>query len=114
MSVTWHGDAVTRKVKGLLVDKLNIVCARLEKDIKESMVHPPPAPAGEPPAVRTGRLRASITFEVDKGNLVGRVGSDVEYAPYLELGTVYMEPRPYLRRQLHQNRDWIRKQFGAR
>ena len=36
----------------------------------------------------TGRLRASITPEVRPGNPIeGIVGSNVEYAPYMELGT---------------------------
>lgn len=35
--------------------------------------------------VDTGYLRRSITFEVD-GNK-GRVGTNVEYAPYVEVGT---------------------------
>lgn len=43
---------------------------------------------------RGGTLRNSITFEIaDKGKLL--VGSNVEYAPYVELGTgPYFEPPP--------------------
>jgi HK97 gp10 family phage protein len=41
--------------------------------------------------VRTGRLRASITHEVR--GLTGVVGTNVEYAPYVEFGTVKMAPR---------------------
>jgi HK97 gp10 family phage protein len=38
--------------------------------------------------VDTGRLRASITPEVRRGNPIeGIVGSNVDYAPYMELGT---------------------------
>ena len=38
--------------------------------------------------VDTGRLRASITPEVRPGNPIeGVVGSNVDYAPYMELGT---------------------------
>jgi phage gpG-like protein len=46
--------------------------------------------SGQPgPNVRTGRLRASITHELahDERGLVARVGSNVEYARYVEEGT---------------------------
>lgn len=37
--------------------------------------------------VKTGHLRNSIIHEVDGDNLVAVVGSNVEYAPYQEVGT---------------------------
>lgn len=47
--------------------------------------------------VRTGNLRNSITHEVaDDGKSV-KIGSNVEYAPYVELGTYRMREQPYLR-----------------
>jgi hypothetical protein len=54
---------------------------------------------GEPPASDTGRLLTSIHHEMSDGpeGIEGRVGSDVEYAVYLELGTRDMLPRPFLR-----------------
>lgn len=49
--------------------------------------------------VDTGRLRASITHEMgaEGRDLVARIGTNVHYAPYLELGTRRMTPRPFLR-----------------
>lgn len=38
-------------------------------------------------AVDTGNLRNSITHQVDISELLCRIGSAVEYAPYVELGT---------------------------
>jgi len=48
--------------------------------------------------VDTGRLRASITSGLvdDKDAIVGVVGTNVKYAPYLELGTIRMSARPFL------------------
>jgi len=46
--------------------------------------------------VRTGRLRASI-HTGKLGKLVYYVGTNVEYAPYVEFGTRKMAARPYLR-----------------
>lgn len=53
---------------------------------------------GEPPASDTGRLLNSIEHKILVENTVfARVGSSVEYAIYLELGTRHMLPRPFLR-----------------
>ena len=47
--------------------------------------------------VDTGRLRNSITNAVDEGEQAVYIGTNVEYAPYVELGTTRMRARPYLR-----------------
>lgn len=48
--------------------------------------------------VDTGRLRSSITNELgqDGQGLVATIGTNVEYAPYVELGTSKMAAQPYL------------------
>lgn len=46
--------------------------------------------------VDTGRLRNSIThWQEDENTEV--IGTNVEYAPYVELGTYKQRPQPYLR-----------------
>lgn len=54
---------------------------------------------GDPPAVDTGHLRASISSKlaVDEGGLHARIGSNLNKAVYLELGTRRMAARPFLR-----------------
>lgn len=47
--------------------------------------------------VRTGRLRNSITYGVDTSEPAVYIGSNVEYAPYVELGTSKMAARPFLK-----------------
>lgn len=49
--------------------------------------------------VDTGRLRSSITRTVgaDSRGLYAAVGTSVEYAPFVELGTRFMRARPFLR-----------------
>lgn len=46
-------------------------------------------------AVDTGRLRASISHASDDSSAY--IGTNVEYAPYVELGTHKMAARPFLR-----------------
>ena len=54
-------------------------------------------------AIDTGNLRNSISH-TDDGNCA-YIGTNVEYAPYVEMGTVKMQERPFLRNAVlnHQN-----------
>lgn len=77
---------------------------------------------------RGGTLRNSINFRVNEGEKTLEVGSPVEYAPYVELGTgphfvpppewerfeaekgkgvgkAYVKPRPYIRPAIEDHRD---------
>lgn len=49
--------------------------------------------------VDTGRLRSSITWEIaeDARGLHAVIGTNVTYAPYVELGTSTTRAQPYLR-----------------
>lgn len=55
------------------------------------------------PRVRTGRLRASIHHELDLDarGLVARIGSNVEYARYVEEGTDPHRIVPLTKKALH-------------
>jgi len=60
---------------------------------------PPPSAPGESPHLRSGRLRASVTWELgeDAIGLYAAVGTDVPYGRYLEDGTDTIAPRPWLK-----------------
>ena len=47
--------------------------------------------------VDTGRLRNSITNAIDTEAGAVYIGTNVEYGPYVELGTSHGNPHPYLR-----------------
>lgn len=76
------------------------------KALKSPRIHQASAP-NEAPAVITGKLRKSISFNVHNFNQL-EFGSNVEYGKYLELGTVKMKPRPYLKPSiLNKNKNSI-------
>src|SRR5262249_15403283 len=69
---------------------------------------------GEPPRKQTGRLRASVAHEVDDAGLAARVGTNVKYGKWLELGTKRgLLPRPWLRRALAEVRSRIDEILGG-
>lgn len=101
-------------------------CLLVEADAKRN------CPTGD------GQLRQSITHDVDKEKLEGVIGTNVDYAPYVEIGTgIYssegtgrktpwkyqnektgewhwtrgMHPRPYLQPAMEANKDKIQKCF---
>ena len=47
--------------------------------------------------VDTGELRNSITHQTNKAEQAVYIGTNVEYAPYVEYGTVRQKAQPYLR-----------------
>lgn len=64
--------------------------------------------------VRTGTLRRSITSRVETTR--GYVGSNVEYAPFVEYGTRYMEAQPFLEPAIDEARADIEgalRDFGG-
>lgn len=61
----------------------------------------------EKKAVDTGNLRNSVTYVVESDGTRDQmaVGTNVEYAPYVENGTSRMKARPYIRPSIADNID---------
>ena len=59
--------------------------------------------------VDTGNLRNSITHEVDDGEPAAYIGTNVEYAPYVCLGTIHMKAQPFLKPAVAANASTYRK-----
>jgi HK97 gp10 family phage protein len=66
----------------------------------------PSSAPGQPPHKRTGTLGRSIDSETIRRfpNFTGRIGTNINYGRWLELGTRRMKPRPYLRPALDAKR----------
>lgn len=107
-------------------------CALIQRDAQESMrdtqidtsktyythnkskAHHPSV-AGYPPAVDTGTLRRSITYQVNEDKLEGEVGSVITnppYGAYLELGTSRMKPRKWLQPAIDRNIGQLKQMVG--
>lgn len=75
MENKWNDKAILAAVMQRVIDKLD-VAGKFVEDSAKLLV-----------AVDTGNLRGSITHKVDELELSCRIGTNVEYAPYLEFGT---------------------------
>jgi HK97 gp10 family phage protein len=64
---------------------------------------------GEYPRLQCGELRRSITWELDEKKMMVRVGTNKIYGRYLEKGTIYMAPRPFLGVTLGKERNTVRR-----
>ena len=64
--------------------------------------------------VRTGLLRNSYTHEIikEKNKIVGIVGTNLEYAPPVELGSINQRPQPHLRPAFKNNQELIAKDIA--
>ena len=137
MDMKWKGAEVEKAIRAEAIKRLDMACIFLVGEVKKeiSIGFPPPSAPGQPPHVRTGIYRSSITFETndigaqgkyqnESGDLVpysgskvqskdpeGHVGTNTFYGPYLELGTSKMSPRPHLVPVLEKNRKAIAGYF---
>ena len=59
--------------------------------------------------VDTGNLRNSITHEVDDGEPAAYIGTNVEYASYVCLGTIHTKAQPFLKPAVAANANIYRK-----
>lgn len=75
MENKWNDSAVLAMIQRKINDKLTVV-GQFVKDSAALLV-----------PVDTGNLRGSINFQVNENELYVRIGTPVEYAPYIEFGT---------------------------
>ena len=104
-NLKWYGTEIYNKIHTEQKKRVNKAAIFLESYIKKSFGTSPSQP-GDPPGVDTGRLRNSIAHEIEEQlwDIIGRVGTNVEYARDLELGNKQIKPRPYLRRAIEENK----------
>lgn len=59
--------------------------------------------------VDTGNLKRSIGLTMRDGGLTAEVEPTAEYAPYVELGTRFMNAQPYLRPAFEEQKEQFKK-----
>lgn len=95
-------ERVLNGPNGFVARDLARRAGRVEAEAKKNITRRPGVPSGRrnsPGRVDTGTLRSSITWQMrtTRGALSARVGTNIEYAPYVEYGTRYMEGIHFLR-----------------
>jgi len=63
--------------------------------------------------VDTGALITDIKYIVDMSDVVVRIGTAVEYSPYVEFGTRKAAAQPFLRPAVDNNRENIKGCFES-
>ena len=92
ISITNNSDAFLNELKRRIPVALEAVGGEAEGDVK---LRTP---------VDTGRLRNSITHMMEGDDTVV-IGTNVEYAAYVEMGTRKMDAQPYLKPGIEENLD---------
>lgn len=98
VKLKWNGDAVKKQIQAEKVKNVERAAITFQNEVKRAISEPsPPASEpGQPPHKDTGRLRASISREVDRAEPSARVGTNLPYGKWLELGTRKMAARSFL------------------
>lgn len=110
---TDNTDEILRLKNAAVLKVLQVISVKAEanakKEITRKVYDVKQTPEQEKRYKRTGRLRNSITGEYD-GNSA-QVGTNVEYGPYVELGTSKMKERPFIKPAIAEHIDEYKEIF---
>jgi len=95
IQVNWRGDAVKSEIDKAVERALTKATIIVDESAKQN------AP------IDTGRLRASISFEVDVPAKEATIGSNLIYARRIEFGHSKKAPEGYLRPALKENKQKV-------
>jgi len=104
MTIKDNTNAVLAEAKRLAKEKLTLAALKVERTAKQPGYCPR----------KTGTSARSITHEIAPDGKSAKVGSNVDYFPYHEMGTRNMSAHASLRRALETCMPWIKRLFGAR
>lgn len=101
-----HGMPLKAVDTGRLMNSIAVISSEtgIVEDINSGKGGKPPVRKGqvEVKATQADRIKKP---EQEQGSITSAIGSNVEYAPYIELGTIKMGPRPFLRTALEMNKN---------
>lgn len=96
---------------------INKVISTIDKDINDKLIlagEVISSAAKKNAPVKTGNLRDSINYEVNEQDKSVTIGTNVSYAPYIELGTKNIKPTFFLTRALAENINKIKAIFAKK
>lgn len=110
----WNGGRASWAVRRALAESMEDLARRLVWRVKHALnvPYPPASSPGEIPRRRTGRLRSSISYDINKHRLIVNVRAGAPYWKYLERGTSKMEARPFLRPVTNAMRPTIKVELA--
>jgi HK97 gp10 family phage protein len=100
MTLKWYGDQVLSKIDQAVVSGLTAAAIEVEA---KAVKHCP---------IDTGNLVGSINYDVDPALFEATIGTNVEYAPYVEYGARGRAPKSFLRRSADELKPRINKIFN--
>jgi HK97 gp10 family phage protein len=111
-------SGLTVEIKGvdeavLKFNRFDTVVADRVRAVVKDIAHDIERGAKQKCPVDTGRLRASITTQLSSDGFGAEIGTNVDYAEYVEFGTVKMEAQPYLFPSLEEQRTHYENQMKA-
>ena len=98
----WYIKGVFKAVDGAMKDRLQLVGEIVSSAVRKN------AP------VVTKTLRNSITFDVDENKKLVIIGTNVEYAPFVELGSIHNKTKWFLTRAYNENLGRIKRIFSKK
>ena len=128
MTLKWRGDQVVSLINADMMTRVD-AASRVIRDTAKRLVGRAqpykiygkkgsrsrkgldPSRPGEPPKKLAGELRKGILKDMDLLKPEARVGTNVEYGKWLEMGTRNMAPRPWLSAALRKAAPRLMRRF---
>ena len=105
----WYIKGVFKAVETQMKDRLQLIGELVASDARKN------CPVGKYADGRQGgTLRNSITFDVDENKKLVIIGTNVEYAPFVELGSIHNKPKWFLTRAYNENLGRIKRIFSKK
>lgn len=123
----WYGDKCEREIRSEVSRRVDAAGRLLKNRIRQEIGRPQvtrgtgtkkrgldPSQPGEYPKKVLGHLRRNIEAEHDPATATSRVGTNVLYGKFLELGTRKMKRRPWLSKGIQDSLLQLRAILGRR
>lgn len=104
----WSGGSAPWVVRTAIAEGMERGALVVKRTMRRllNIPYPPASTPGQSPRKRTGNLRDSITYVLNKKTLTLLIGpsEDADYGLYLEFGTKHIAPRPFMMKALLQEK----------